>query len=128
MKFLTRLAASLATRQRYSTFLNSTSASYVESMYEAWKKDKGSVHLSWQLYFDNPNNAISTPPTILPSNLPPPQEFHHSQEAPGEIKDHMKVQLLVRAYQVYSITLISDSRPRNSRLGSSWNHKSPCSS
>jgi len=69
-------------------------------MYSAWKQDRSSVHLSWQLYFENPDNVVATPPTLLPSNLPPPQEFQQSEQGPQQIKDHMKVQLLVRAYQI----------------------------
>lgn len=70
-------------------------------MYSAWKQDPSSVHVSWQSYFRNlesgapSSQAFQAPPTIVPSN--------NASVTPGAgngIADHMKVQLLVRAYQV----------------------------
>lgn len=43
-------------------------------MYDAWKKDPNSVHVSWAAYFTNvekgldPGKAFVAPPTILPSS------------------------------------------------------------
>lgn len=72
-------------------------------MYHAWKQDPASVHISWQSYFKNleagnsSSNSFVAPPTIVPGSIP-------SGTVPGTgshgIADHMKVQLLVRAYQV----------------------------
>ncbi|OZJ01529.1 hypothetical protein BZG36_05487, partial [Bifiguratus adelaidae] len=88
-------------------FLQGNAANYVEEMYEAWLKDPQSVHLSWQVYFKNvaagasPSQAYTPPPTIVPSasarlsSMPISTDGAHS-----EVIDHMKVQLLVRAYQV----------------------------
>ena len=32
-------------------FLNGSSSSYVEEMYESWRADPSSVHKSWQIFF-----------------------------------------------------------------------------
>ncbi|PKY24019.1 oxoglutarate dehydrogenase, E1 component [Rhizophagus irregularis] len=84
-------------------FLQGNAASYIEEMYEAWLKDPSSVHLSWQVYFKNiqsgvnPRVAYQPPPTIVPlTGMPVPLDVSGSYD----VTDHMKVQLLVRAYQV----------------------------
>ena len=75
-----------------------------------WKQDPSSVHVSWQIYFRNIEHgdmpiskAFQPPPTIIP----PPQGGLPSYE-PGygmavgqgsDVMNHLKVQLLVRAYQ-----------------------------
>lgn len=52
------------------SFMNGTSAVYVEEMYSAWKKDPASVHKSWDVFFQNaeagipPGSAFMTPPTL----------------------------------------------------------------
>ncbi|CAH1762723.1 15254_t:CDS:2 [Entrophospora sp. SA101] len=88
-------------------FLQGNTASYIEEMYEAWLKDPRSVHLSWQIYFKNIKSGMSSgmayqpPPTIVPltgmsTTLSPDIETYGAYD----VNDHMKVQLLVRAYQV----------------------------
>lgn len=88
-------------------FLQGNTASYIEEMYEAWLKDPSSVHLSWQVYFKNiqsgmnPRVAYQPPPTIVPltgmaTSLSPSTDISSSYD----VNDHLKVQLLVRAYQV----------------------------
>ncbi|CAG8481757.1 10489_t:CDS:2 [Scutellospora calospora] len=82
-------------------FLQGSAAGYIEELYEAWLKDPTSVHLSWQVYFKNiqagvnPRYAYQPPPTLVPNGM-------SISVSPGTygINDHMKVQLLVRAYQV----------------------------
>ena len=93
-------------------FLQSTSSNYVEQMYEAWKRDPQSVHVSWQAYFANvrqgkgTEQAFQAPPTLIPAvdSYPLPSEAALAQSteitSTPEILDHLKVQLLVRAYQV----------------------------
>ncbi|BFZ61136.1 2-oxoglutarate dehydrogenase E1 component [Saitoella coloradoensis] len=95
-------------------FLQGNSANYVDEMYAAWRKDPSSVHISWQVYFKNmenegvdPAQAFQAPPTIVPGNVPTPAGGVPSI-VPGagmagantEVTDHLKAQLLVRAYQV----------------------------
>jgi 2-oxoglutarate dehydrogenase E1 component len=80
-------------------------------MYEAWQQDPKSVHISWQSYFSNvekglaPGTAFKAPPTLIPDHDLAPSQFTEglAKVAGGsstEILDHMKVQMLVRAYQV----------------------------
>ncbi|KAI8815412.1 thiamine diphosphate-binding protein [Cladochytrium replicatum] len=100
-------------------FLNGPSMSYIEEMYLAWLESPTSVHLSWQIYFKNMLSggnipAFIPPPTIIPSaadsigydgaeSLVEPSDVTDTLPGyipTGEIMDHMKVQLMVRAYQV----------------------------
>ncbi|KAF9987058.1 2-oxoglutarate dehydrogenase E1 component, partial [Modicella reniformis] len=86
------------------TFLQGNSASYVEEMYSAWIKDPTSVHLSWQIYFRNQSQGMSSSqsfqsaPTIPPSGGVP-SLVPGAQVGSSDVIDHLKVQLLVRAYQ-----------------------------
>lgn len=73
-------------------------------MYLAWRKDPSSVHISWQTYFKNMENgdmpisqAFQPPPTIVPTPVGGvPQHMHAAGQ---DLTNHLKVQLLVRAYQ-----------------------------
>lgn len=92
-------------------FLQTNNANYVDEMYRAWKQDPESVHISWQVYFKNldggapPSSAFTPPPTISPGVIPVPTGGAPSL-MPGtgvgtaDVTDHLKVQLLVRAFQV----------------------------
>lgn len=79
-------------------------------MYMQWKRDPESVHVSWQVYFRNMeegdmpvSQAFQPPPTIVPAPIGGLPAF----ATPGlgmdgqstEVMKHLKVQLLVRAYQ-----------------------------
>ncbi len=46
-----------------NNFLNGSSTTYVEEIYQAWQKDPKSVHKSWDIYFRT--NAVSSPPPTL---------------------------------------------------------------
>ncbi|KAF1984307.1 2-oxoglutarate dehydrogenase-like protein [Aulographum hederae CBS 113979] len=91
------------------SFLQGNTANYVDAMYMQWKHDPSSVHVSWQVYFRNMEDgdmpvsqAFQPPPTIVPpmdgvSSFTPGMGM---STAPGsDVMDHLKVQLLVRAYQ-----------------------------
>ncbi|KAF4986409.1 hypothetical protein F66182_16828, partial [Fusarium sp. NRRL 66182] len=73
-------------------------------MYLAWRNDPTSVHISWQTYFKNMENgdlpisqAFQPPPTIVPTPVGGvPQHMHAAGQ---DLTNHLKVQLLVRAYQ-----------------------------
>ncbi|BFZ53970.1 2-oxoglutarate dehydrogenase E1 component [Savitreella phatthalungensis] len=90
------------------SFLQSNSANYIDEMYAAWKQDPSSVHVSWQVYFKNmdngiaPSQAFQPPPTIVPTPSGGiPSIVPGAGLAPGtDVSNHLKVQLLVRAYQV----------------------------
>jgi 2-oxoglutarate dehydrogenase E1 component len=102
---------SVPLRNLSETFLDGTSANYVEEMYDQWLKDPASVHSSWASYFKNVESGAplgagyAVPPTIASANLFPtptgvPQPS--ASAAPNEqiLLDHMKLMLLIRAYQV----------------------------
>lgn len=90
------------------SFLQSNNTNYVEEMFEAWKQDPSSVHVSWNAYFKNlesgaaPTAAFQAPPTLVPTpaggagvGFVPGAQPHTE-----DVVTHLKVQLLVRAYQV----------------------------
>ncbi|KAB8070863.1 thiamine diphosphate-binding protein [Aspergillus leporis] len=92
------------------SFLSGNTANYIDEMYLAWKKDPSSVHISWQTYFKNMEDgnmpvsqAFQPPPTLVPTpTLGVPQEMPGaglSMAAGTDVTNHLKVQLLVRAYQ-----------------------------
>ncbi len=75
-----------------------------------WKHEPTSVHISWQVYFRNMeegsmpmSQAFQPPPTIVPTPTGgAPQFIPGAGIASGqgsEVTNHLKVQLLVRAYQ-----------------------------
>ncbi|RKP17673.1 thiamine diphosphate-binding protein, partial [Rozella allomycis CSF55] len=73
-------------------------------MREAWRKDPSSVHVSWKAYFENlernvgAGEAFVAPPLSgLAASIPAGPIGGGFEK---EVLDHMKVQLLVRAYQV----------------------------
>ena len=99
------------------SFLQGNTANYVDEMYMAWKQDPSSVHVSWQVYFKNmesgdmPTSRAFTPPlTIVPQPVGGPTQSYSTtavrdmaqgmaQGQGSDITNHLKVQLLVRAYQ-----------------------------
>lgn len=94
------------------SFLQGNTANYVDEMYMAWKHDPSSVHISWQAYFKNmesgdmpTSRAFQPPPTIVPQpgGIAAPAStsavMAMSQGQGGDVMNHLKVQLLVRAYQ-----------------------------
>ncbi|KUL91281.1 hypothetical protein ZTR_01781 [Talaromyces verruculosus] len=86
------------------SFLQGNTANYIDEMYLAWRNDPSSVHISWQTYFKNMENgdmpisqAFQPPPTIVPTPVGGvPQHMHAAGQ---DLTNHLKVQLLVRAYQ-----------------------------
>lgn len=90
------------------SFLQSNNSNYVDEMYEAWRQDPNSVHVSWNSYFKNldggvpASSAFVAPPTLVPTPAGGagvgfnPGAQPHSED----VVTHLKVQLLVRAYQV----------------------------
>lgn len=90
------------------SFLLSNNANYIDEMYAAWKHDPSSVHISWNAYFKNiessnvpPSKAFTAPPTIIPTVAGGAAGFVPGSSPTNEdVVTHLKVQLLVRAYQV----------------------------
>ncbi|KAK9453832.1 thiamine diphosphate-binding protein [Dipodascopsis uninucleata] len=90
-------------------FLDGNSANYIDEMYDAWKRDPTSVHISWQVYFKNmesndiaPSRAFIPPPNIVPTSSAAVPYVVPGAGLAGnsDVISHLKVQLLVRAYQV----------------------------
>lgn len=92
------------------SFLQGNTANYIDEMYLAWREDPSSVHVSWQTYFKNMENgsmpisqAFQPPPTIVPTPTGGvPQHMPDAglgSVAGKDVTNHLKVQLLVRAYQ-----------------------------
>ncbi|KIM35868.1 hypothetical protein M413DRAFT_449496 [Hebeloma cylindrosporum] len=86
-------------------FANGTNAYYADEMYRLWKEDPKSVHPSWNVYFSGLDKGLPSYQAFQPppsNHLPHPADgapaLHVGQGA--ELDDHLKVQLLVRAYQV----------------------------
>jgi 2-oxoglutarate dehydrogenase E1 component len=91
-------------------FLQGNTANYIDEMYMQWKHDPSSVHISWQIYFRNMEEgdmpitqAFQPPPTIMPApsgGLPSYVPGMGMESGSGsDTMNHLKVQLLVRAYQ-----------------------------
>lgn len=79
-------------------------------MYLQWKEDPSSVHISWQVYFKNMESgdmpmsqAFTPPPTLVPTPTGGVASFSPglgmSAGEGSDVTNHLKVQLLVRAYQ-----------------------------
>ncbi|THH31472.1 hypothetical protein EUX98_g2722 [Antrodiella citrinella] len=85
-------------------FANGTNAYYAEEMYRHWRQDPASVHASWDAYFSGMDKglpsakAFQPPPNLVPYPAGGAPALHAGGGA--ELDDHLKVQLLVRAYQV----------------------------
>ncbi|KAH0301233.1 2-oxoglutarate dehydrogenase E1 component, partial [Aureobasidium melanogenum] len=91
------------------SFLQGNTANYIDEMYMEWKRDPKSVHVSWQVYFRNMekgdmpiSQAFQPPPTIVPAPEGGAPGFSPTAAAgvgDSDLTNHLKVQLLVRAYQ-----------------------------
>ncbi|XP_043787288.1 2-oxoglutarate dehydrogenase, mitochondrial isoform X4 [Apis laboriosa] len=107
-------------------FLNGSSSSYVEEMYNAWLQDPHSVHVSWDSFFRSstagaaPGLAYQAPPSLAPSHnqvplgalLPLGGSTQLSQIPITEkiIDDHLAVQAIIRSYQARG-HLVADLDP-----------------
>jgi len=91
------------------SFLSGSTANYIDEMYLQWKQDPKSVHVSWQVYFKNMESgdmpisqAFTPPPSIVPGTQAVLGLAAGAGVGIGEgadVTNHLKVQLLVRAYQ-----------------------------
>lgn len=91
-------------------FLQGENANYIDEMYIQYKQDPKSVHVSWQIYFKNMetgnmpiSQAFQPPPNLVPASSASVTGLAAGAGVGlGEgsnIDNHLKVQLLVRAYQ-----------------------------
>lgn len=91
-------------------FANGGNAYYAEEMYRYWKQDPHSVHVSWATYFNGldkglPSSSAYTPPPGFigaSSTVPVPAGGSPKMDVRGgdDVTEYLKVQLLIRAYQV----------------------------
>lgn len=101
--------------QSQESFIDGTSATYVEQMYNAWIKDPQSVHVSWASYFSNivaglpPGQAYSAPPSLGGAVVKPTGVLLTTSTLPAQAGDaaslkqlrlSVQVQAMIRAYQV----------------------------
>ncbi|XP_034950537.1 2-oxoglutarate dehydrogenase, mitochondrial isoform X5 [Chelonus insularis] len=118
-----RYASKVATEP----FLNGSTSSYVEEMYNAWLQDPQSVHVSWDAFFRNstagagPGLAYQAPPSLasnynqvpLGSLLPALGGSSQVGQVPVNekiIDDHLAVQAIIRSYQARG-HLVADLDP-----------------
>src|SRR3569833_683934 len=116
-----RRPLAISTQRRYASataaspdpndnFLSGNTANYIDEMYMQWKEDPKSVHVSWQVYFKNMESgdkpisqAFTPPPTLVPSATAGVLVLAAGAGLGigegSEVTNHLKVQLLVRAYQ-----------------------------
>jgi len=100
-------------RVNQEQFLNGTSATFIEQMYDSWLLDTKSVNASWNAFFKNcssgviPGLAYQVPPTL---SVPSKNEIMFSYNTPQSdksnvtendkiIDDYFKVQSIIRSYQ-----------------------------
>ncbi|XP_074648897.1 2-oxoglutarate dehydrogenase complex component E1-like [Tubulanus polymorphus] len=90
-------------------FLNGSSSSYMEEMYNSWLEDPKSVHKSWDAFFRNttagaqPGQAYQRPPSLTSDSMSLSPVAAMSQVASADTKtitDHLSVQAIIRSYQV----------------------------
>eukprot|EP01088_Endostelium_zonatum_P020649 TRINITY_DN770_c0_g1_i1.p1 TRINITY_DN770_c0_g1~~TRINITY_DN770_c0_g1_i1.p1 ORF type:complete len:1056 (-),score=245.70 TRINITY_DN770_c0_g1_i1:46-3213(-) len=107
-------------QQLSESFLDGESANYLDEMYSAWEKNPSSVHVSWDVYFRNltagvePGQAYRAPPTLhtyenqpdsaqvptRPANVVAGVQIKSGAANEEDIKNSMRVLLLIRSYQV----------------------------
>lgn len=91
-------------------FLQGENANYIDEMYMQYKQDPKSVHVSWQIYFKNMESgnmpisqAFQPPPNLVPTSSAVVTGLAAGAGVGlgegSEVDNHLKVQLLVRAYQ-----------------------------
>lgn len=103
-------------------FMNGSSSTYIEEMYNSWLLDPASVHKSWDIYFRN--TSAGAGPGMAHTSAPVPQPYNIAQGMsmfPGAavlgipsqmasaapqvvnsklIDDHLSVQGIIRSFQV----------------------------
>jgi len=99
-------STSTSSAQANDNFLTGATANYVDEMYMRWKKDPESVHASWQVYFNNMeggempiSQAFQPPPNLVPGMTGTRLSGGLALDDGSDVTNHLKVQLLVRAYQ-----------------------------
>ncbi|KAL9905488.1 2-oxoglutarate dehydrogenase-like, mitochondrial [Glossina fuscipes fuscipes] len=76
------------------------SATYVEDMYNAWKRDPGSVHASWNAFFVSGAYECVPPEHTSQRNLVPLSHLCGHNPRSEIIEGHLNTQSVIRSYQV----------------------------
>eukprot|EP00118_Oscarella_pearsei_P028876 m.3177 g.3177 ORF g.3177 m.3177 type:complete len:996 (+) comp9096_c0_seq1:289-3276(+) len=91
-----------STSHAAESFLNGSSSSYIEEMYESWLKDPTSVHKSWDVHFRlvtsgaKPGAAFTSPHSLTDKAI----ALSPLATDTSSVRDHLAVQATIRAYQV----------------------------
>jgi 2-oxoglutarate dehydrogenase E1 component len=120
-------ATAIATQN--ANFINGSSATYIEEVYEAWMQNPASVHKSWDIYFRT--GSYQSPPTLGGGSQPNQQiqlanindllafiqkntQGHQTNvplvaASPEEksVDDHLRLYALIRAFQIRGHKLAS---------------------
>lgn len=97
--------SSLRQSFQFKTFLSGTNSRYQEQMYQAWKKDPNSVHVSWKSYFENLDSGLSSKESFQspPTNNSPSSSSISIGFPVGTLSNtssySIKISQLVRIYQ-----------------------------
>uniref|UniRef100_A0A1B0AEU2 2-oxoglutarate dehydrogenase, mitochondrial n=1 Tax=Glossina pallidipes TaxID=7398 RepID=A0A1B0AEU2_GLOPL len=75
------------------------SATYVEDMYNAWKRDPGSVHASWNAFFASGAYECVPPEHTSQRNLVPLSHLCGHNPRSEIIEGHLNAQSVIRSYQ-----------------------------
>ncbi|WFD21465.1 oxoglutarate dehydrogenase (succinyl-transferring) [Malassezia equina] len=89
------------------SFATTNNSYYAEEMYRRWKEDRTSVHSSWDVYFSGMDAGIPSQQafTPAPSQLSMPGTGTVTEPGTHPANDYLKLQLLVRAFQVQGHTI-----------------------
>jgi len=89
------------------SFATTNNSYYAEEMYRRWKEDPKSVHSSWDVYFSGMDSGMPSQQafTPAPSQLSMPGTGTVTEPGTHPANDYLKLQLLVRAFQVQGHTI-----------------------
>jgi 2-oxoglutarate dehydrogenase E1 component len=98
-------AATKSFSTKIDSFLNGSNSVYVEQMYDSWKTDPKSVHISWASYFQNLDAGVDIEAsfTALPSVAGSVGSSSTANMTPAPaspmVSDSLGISYLIRAYQ-----------------------------
>ena len=128
-KHTSNILQSSAVATQNENFINGSSATYIEEVYEAWMQNPASVHKSWDIYFRT--GSYQSPPTLGGSSQPsqqiqlsnlndllvfiqknaqgPQANVPLVAASPEEklVDDHLRLYALIRAFQIRGHKLAS---------------------
>lgn len=97
---LRRLSTAKAAKHMNEAFLTSTSSEYLDSLYKLYCQTPEQVPASWHEYFHNQQQRQLHPSTSRVSHPPGLLQPVTAGSDLATVQEHLKVQLLVRAFQV----------------------------